>query len=421
MIKGTPRSWLRTIHLYVALVFGVLFVSAGLTGAVLAWSDELDAALNPQLLHSRVPDGAAPITPQQVEAAAARLKAAPGYGKPTMLALPEHADGVIVAWYRPAKRTETLFGTDLQRQVMLDQYSLDILGERNYGEFGLSRPLLMSTLFHVHRYLLAGEGGKTVTGIAGMLLFLTSLLGFVLWWPKMTWSSLRKALTVHGHPSSRHFHYSLHRSAGFFITPVLAFMGFSGMAMNLPDLVRPAIGAVAKLEPKDKLTNSPAADRKIVSITAAMAAAQKAVPQGRISRVTLATAKAPYELRLRQPSEVRKGDGNTRINIDAYSGEVLRLRDPLTAPSGDNFLNWLYPLHVGEAFGLPGRMLISLTGLTPLLFMVTGLVLWLGRRAMHRKAHKTAALRNEGSSRNASGTPLAQRFAESEKVKARTW
>jgi uncharacterized iron-regulated membrane protein len=386
MIKGSLRSWLRDIHLYLALLFGVLFVSAGLTGVLLAWNHELDAALNPALLHSHAAADAAPPNPEKVEAAIARLTQLPGYGKPTMLMLPDDAEDVFIAWYRPAARQKSLFGTDLQRQVMLDQYTLEVLGERNYGEFGLSRPLLMPTLFHLHRYLLAGEGGKTVTGVTGLMLFLSSLLGLALWWPKTNWTSLRKSLTVRGNLTSRQFSYSFHRAAGFFVTPVLALLGFSGMVMNLPDVVRPLIGAVSTLEPTDKLANSAAEGRKVISVTAAMASAQHALPDGRISRVTLGTVKAPYEIRMRQSAEVRKGDGNTRISIDAYNAEVLRVRNPLTAPSGDTFLNWMFPLHTGEAFGLPGRMLISFTGMMPLLFMVTGLVLWLGRRALKRKA-----------------------------------
>jgi uncharacterized iron-regulated membrane protein len=94
---------------------------------------------------------------------------------------------------------------------------------------------------------------------------------------------------------------------------------------------------------------------------------------------------------MRQPGEVRQGDGLTRVSVDAFSGAVLRVRDPLTAASGDTFFNWQFPLHTGEAFGLAGRVLVSVSGLAPLLFMVTGLVLWLGRRAMHRRALAAAA------------------------------
>ena len=334
MITGSLRSWLRDIHLYLALLFGVLFVSAGTTGVLLAWNHELDAALNPGLLQSRaVPSAAAPVTPEKVEAVLARLSQQPGYGKATNLMLPDDQHDVFVAWYRPAVRQKTLFGTDLQRQVMLDQYTLEVLGERNYGEFGLSRPLLMPTLFHLHRYLLAGEGGKWVTGVTGCMLFLTSLMGLVLWWPKANWTSIRKSLTVRGHLTSRQFNYSFHRAAGFFVTPLLAMLGFSGMVMNLPDVMRPVIGAVSTLEPNDKLANGAADGRKLISVSAAMAAAQGAVPEGRISRVTLGSAKAPYEIRMRQAAEVRKGDGNTRISVDAYSGSVLRVSPKGPDPS----------------------------------------------------------------------------------------
>jgi len=408
MIKGSLRTWVRDIHLYAALVFGALFVMSGLTGVLLAWNHELDAALNPALLQSRppagTPQGAPTVAPERVEQIVRTLTAMPGYGKPSSVMMPDDEHDVFVVWYRPAVRGKTLFGTDLQRQVMLDQFTLEILGERNYGEFGLSRPLLMPTLFHLHRYLLAGEGGKALIGISGGVLFLTSLLGLALWWPQMKWSSFWKSLTVRGHVTSRQFNYSFHRAAGFFATPLLALLGFSGLAMNLPDVVRPIVGAVAPLDAREKLANSPADGRKPISITTAMAAAQAAVPEGRISRVNIGTGKVPFELRMRQAAEVRKGDGNTRISIDSFSGEILRLRDPLKAPSGETFFNWMFPLHSGEAFGLPGRMLISFTGLTPFLFMLTGLVLWLGRRAMKRKAQQAAAI--------AAAAPLPQKVAK---------
>jgi len=392
MVTGLLRARLRDIHLYVSLVFGAIFVIAGLTGVVIAWTHELDAALNPGLLHSHGAAGKADAAPSPAEAQVAvdRLAGEAGYGKPTMLMLPYEADDVYVAWYRQPNKDKGSFDTDISRQVMLDRYTLAILGERNYGEFGLSRELLMPTLFHLHRYMFAGDVGKTVIGISGLLLTITSLLGLALWWPKHTLASLRKALTVRGAVTSRQFNYSFHRSAGFFMTPVLAVLGFTGLAMNLPDWVRPVVGAVATLEHTGKVANGPAEGRKPVNVAAALEIAQQRVPQGRLSRVSLGSAKAPYEIRLRQPGEIREGDGSTRVSVDAFSGAVLRVRDPLNAAAGDTFLNWQFPLHTGEAFGMAGRVLVSFSGLAPLAFMITGLVLWLGRRAMHRKARAAA-------------------------------
>jgi uncharacterized iron-regulated membrane protein len=118
-----------------------------------------------------------------------------------------------------------------------------------------------------------------------------------------------------------------------------------------------------------------------VGVAAAAQAALDAFPAARVSRVGLpAQAGLPYEIRLRQPGEVRQGDGNTRVTVDAATGRILRVRDPLRAPAGDRFLDWQFPLHTGEAFGNTGRAIITVAGLAPAAFMLTGLAVWWRRK-----------------------------------------
>ncbi len=201
--------------------------------------------------------------------------------------------------------------------------------------------------------------GKTVTGIAGLALLLLALCGLLLWWPRANWAAVRRALRVAHGGSWPRFQSSLHRAGGFFAAPVLLMLAFSGVYLNLPQLVLPLVGALSELAPAGKLGN---------------AAAGAAIAPG------AAMAAAPYEIRLRQPGETAAGDGATRVVLDAVSGRPLRVRDPLTAAAGERFLGWLYPLHSGQAFGAPGRVFISLFGLAPLLFFVTGLLMWRKRR-----------------------------------------
>jgi uncharacterized iron-regulated membrane protein len=47
-------------------------------------------------------------------------------------------------------------------------------------------------------------------------------------------------------------------------------------------------------------------------------------------------------------------------------------------------LEWQEPLHTGQAFGLPGRIVVSLTGLAASLGIATGLLSWLRRPARRR-------------------------------------
>ncbi|MES2069289.1 MAG: PepSY-associated TM helix domain-containing protein [Pseudomonadota bacterium] len=382
----------RKLHLWIGLLFGTVFVVLGLTGSAIAWLHELDHMLNPELLQVPPPAGqtaGAPLqlVPAQVQAISDRLNADPRYGRPSMLVLPERAGGVVVAWYRakaaPASSSSPL-ALEVARQVMLDPATLAVTGERNWGQLGLSRRLLMPTLFHLHRYLVAGEIGKTIVGVSGLVLLLTALSGIVLWWPKPNRKALRQALSVSYGGSWPRLNFRLHRAAGFFAAPVLLVLGFSGSYFNLPAWITPAVSAVASVTDVTlaaKPSNQSPASAASIAPAQAVQAALALFPQARVSRLTWpAKASMPYEVRLRQPDELRQGDGATRVSIDSGDGRVLRVLDPLRAPGGDVFLNWLFPLHSGEAFGLAGRILISCFGIMPLLFLVTGISVWWKRR-----------------------------------------
>lgn len=388
MVRGKTRFLFRQFHLYVGLCFGGIFVLSGLTGSAIVWLHELDSLLNPDLFHVSAPEvireDAVLITPVKVQKIFERLAADPQYGRPAQITLPEHASEVIIAWYRMEKSDKaSLLAAETSRQVMINPYTLQITGERNWGEIGVSRRLLMPTLFHVHRYLLAGEPGKTVIGISGLVLFITSIAGVVLWWPKHNNKALRQAFTISHRGSWSRFHYSFHRTAGFFVAPVLIVLGFSGWYFNMPKWVTPIVSSVVPVSASDIQLNRAPVRGTPITPGQAMQAAQALYPNARITRIALpGKASAPYEVRLRQPGEVRQGHGATRITFDAYNQDVLRVRDPMRAPAGDTFLNWLFPLHNGEAFGMAGRIFIFCMGIMPLLLLITGLGFWLKRKTL---------------------------------------
>jgi uncharacterized iron-regulated membrane protein len=375
------KSYARQVHLWTGLVFGCILALQGLTGAVLSWRHELDQWLNPGLLQAAAPAGthkgdAMRVSPGAAQAALDKLGADPRYGRPNMLMFPERAGEVFIAWYRPAPAPAWTQG--VTRQVMLDPATLAVTGERNWGEAGLSRPLLMPTLFHLHRYLLAGEGGKVVVAIEGAALVLAALSGIVVWWPKLAAAAIRHAFTVRYGGSWPRFSFQLHRAAGFFAAPLFLLSGFSGVQFNMPQWVAPAIRVAGPVAPAGKVVNRSDPSAARISPAQALESAQAAFPLARISRLTLpGGVKQPYEIRVRQDGEMRHGDGATRITVDAGDGNVLRVIDPLRARGGDAFTGALYPLHTGEAFGAAGRAFISFYGLMPLAFFVTGLVVWI--------------------------------------------
>lgn len=409
MISEKPRALLRKIHLYFAFSFGLIFVLLGLSGGIIAWMHEIDVWLNPLLLTLPTSSAASAhtgksLSPTHIQALVNMLSAHPRYGRPHQIQLAQHPELACIASYRLKNSEQSSafaqqFSTQITRQVMLNPYTLEVLGERRWGELGMTRPLLMSTLYHLHRYLLSGSFGKTVVGFAGLVLILLCISGLMLWWPAMRWSSMRQALTVSFRGSWPRLHYSLHRSSGFWVLPAFIVLGFSGMYFNLPQWVRPVIHHITPLTDTRAISSMPnnlaTTAHSEVALSQVIATVQARFPEARLSRIGLpAKASETYELRMRQETEVRQGDGNTRISVDAYSGEIVQIRDPLHANRGDTFLNWMFPLHTGEAFGLTGRIIISLLGLMPLLFMITGTAIWLKRQRKKTSKPRTPRRRN---------------------------
>lgn len=87
-----------------------------------------------------------------------------------------------------------------------------------------------------------------------------------------------------------------------------------------------------------------------------------------------------YAIEKRQPGEANRRRPRSKVWIDQYSGEVVAVEDPEKFTGGETFFNLMWPLHNGEAFGLPGRILWCLTGLVPLVLYITGLTVWLRKR-----------------------------------------
>jgi len=383
MVTGRLRVVIVKLHLYIGLVFGLLFVLMGLTGTVIAWRDELDAWLNPDLLVASAPVQL-PVAPATVQAVTERLTA-PGYGRPDLLMLPTSSEGVFTAWY-PVKGTDGVV-PGRSRQVMVDPVSLQIKGERIWGEPGLSREQLLPTVFHLHRYLLSGDTGKTIVGVGGMMMLLTVLLGIVAWWPRLQRRSVVNAFRISHGGSWPRFNYSLHRAGGILAAPVLATIAFSGWYLNLPKWVTPLVSSVMTVTPPAWHASAPAATgARPLDAAQIMAQAQARYPDAAVTRISFPRkAGDAFEVRLRQPGEVRRDSGATRMWLDAWTGQQLGVRDPHDAPAGDTFLNWLFPLHTGEAFRLPGRVFIAVFGLAPLTFALTGVLIWWKRRRGHQR------------------------------------
>jgi sulfite reductase (NADPH) flavoprotein alpha-component len=73
-----------------------------------------------------------------------------------------------------------------------------------------------------------------------------------------------------------------------------------------------------------------------------------------------------------------------RLYLDAVTGEATQHERYADKPLAGRLVNSIYPLHMGTYWGMPGRIVMTLSSLGLSLFAITGWMLYLGRRRTKR-------------------------------------
>ena len=357
-------AWL---HRYLGLGLALLLFVSGGTGALIAFSDELDAGLNPALLQVQPQAHAA-----NLDEIVARTRQALPQAQLAFIAFPEAPDQALEIWLR-----------DSPLRAYADPYSGAILGVRD------SHASLMGFLVDLHIHLLSGETGEAVMGWAGLASLPLLLLGVWLWWPRR--SRWKQALAVKWDAAPVRVWLDLHKVAGVLACAFLLMIAATGSALALYDVVTEPLlvrltGAGARqAAPLSSPGQQPAPLEPMLRQAAAL------FPQGRVTRISLPTRpEGAVMVRVRQPAEAHQY-GRTFVWFDQYSGRVLRTDDIFRANLATRIQSWLYPLHTGFYGGLGTRLLQVMLGLALALLAGSGVWLWLA----NRRARRIAAARRE--------------------------
>ena len=366
--RGPARARLRRLHRWLGVSAGALLIVTGLSGSLLVFRQEIDAALNPHLL--RTEPAATRVPLQQILNGVRQQYADPA---PTRVRMPRSRDATYEVW----------LGAAPERYVYADPYRGTLLGARRPTEF------LTGWLFLLHSHLLAGAVGGQVAGVGALALVLLSVTGLVIWWPRRApwraWMQRRASLTVARGVGGRRLTFDVHRAVGFYASALLFVGGLTGASLAFPKAGE-RVASWVTLSPTARAPLAPAsrAIAPMLPVDSLLLIAERAQPGGEISYLYLPSAPGqPFRVRKRLPRE-RHPNGKSFVSVDPITGQVLGVEDGTTAPRGARLYSLLYPLHIGEIGGAPTRLLASLTGLTLPLLAVTGLIQWWRRRRPDR-------------------------------------
>lgn len=365
-----------------------LLTIASLTGGLLVFRDAIDRAVNPRL---RV------VTPDtqraSIQAVIDHVEQRFPDARVSIVTLPPTASDPLIMYL--AKKPARLGGGagPLEAsEIFVDPYTGGILGQRGSGRVIISREYLIPLIVRLHYSLLLGTVGVWIMGASAVIWLLTSVVGLALAWPA-TWRGLTGwigTLSVRRGVGAYKAAYDMHRSLGVGLLPLWIVLAFTSVYLNFPSLMRSATAMVSPATAMPLPATRPA-DYPIVTPEQAMHSALASVPSARVYGFTRDFARGWYSVRLKLPGDVNVS-GNSRAFVDFSSGEVKAVRLATAATAGERFLFWQFPLHSGEAFGLPGRIVIGLAAVTLVVMCGTGFYVWLRGWTVRRRNARTATV-----------------------------
>lgn len=370
--QRTFRRHIHFVHKWLGLTMGPLFAILGLTGSLLTFYPEIDLLLNPSL---RARSPAVNLSITRIHEVLRSVE--PRRNGAWRIELPPSETSPIAArYYKPTETEHRVFAPLI---VTLDPNTFEVTSRRFWGE----EPL--TWLYDLHYTLLLGDDGRTILGACSILLFLLLASGAYLWWPNA--NSWRAAFRMKSGATWIRRVYDLHTRPGICGFPLLTLLTLTGLILVVPKWFTPALDTIS---PLTKFYDGPfQAARGALGVGAdeAVGIARKYFPDAEVRWIeTPGTGRPVWRVQLRQEREPNKRFPRTNVWIDANSGAVLAIRDPTRNGNGDTLMDWLHPLHNGEAFGIAGRLIALICGFLPALALVTGYVRWRHKVIARRKS-----------------------------------
>jgi uncharacterized iron-regulated membrane protein len=392
----TLREALARLHRWVGLAMALFLVIAGLTGSVIAFNHDLDEWLNPELF--RVETRGQAKSPLDL-AAQVQAKERDRYVSYVPLQVePGHA---LVLGLRLKPERMTGQSSDLASwEMFLDPVTGATLGERTWGVCCLERKQLMPFLYSIHYSLhIPGLWGMRVMGIIAIAWMIDCFVGFYLTLPATKtprasfWSRWKPAWQIKRDANRYRVNFDVHRAVGLWLWLMFLMLAVSGVYLALRyEVFRPALALVTAISPEpfeQPPAKVPTPNPNVTFHSIAATATQEAQRRG---------WEAPFDV-FHSPEfgmygvgfgdHHRPGLGVPYLYFDANTGLVRTEHIPGQGTAGDVFMETLFPLHSGQILGLPGRILISLSGVALVVLTVTGVVIW----AKKRKGRLATAVR----------------------------
>jgi len=409
-LPGRP-FWV-IVHRWAGLTLALFLAVAGLTGSLLPWFEELDAATAPAMQNAAPHHpGMAALDPLAVRAGLLARHPGARVDFVYLTRLPGRADRLYATWPDAKTGLERRDRPDWD-DVFLNPWTGAEQGHRRNGDVSQGIKNLMPFLYRLHYSLALGPWGLFAMGVAALVWTVDCFVGFYLTLPPGAlgkgglWRRWRPSWKVRRPTSSYKLTFDLHRAGGLWLWPILLVFALSSVSFNLPQVYRPVLGALGGQDDEALLEASalpsprwkPALDFPAAARHGAALAQQETARRGLSLRpdgrawLWYIPATGLYVYGVKSSADITPEGGGTRIAFDGNTGALRHVSVPTGAQGATTFTTWIVALHMAHVGGLAWRIAVSVIGLGVTVLSVTGVLIWLSKRsALAGRRFKAAA------------------------------
>ncbi|KKO89551.1 hypothetical protein AAW12_18050 [Sphingobacterium sp. Ag1] len=370
------KNILRKLHLYLGLLFGIIFFTVCVTGMLLSFEKELTPLLWPK--------------EQQVTVQSNRLSLAHISQKAEAI-FPDKKLFRIEIPADPSRSFRIQYGQKKTGYwyAYINPYTGALLSKGRQSDRFFQKTL------DIHRFLLVEKIGSTLTGISALAAFFLTLSGIYLWWPKNK-SMLKQRVTMKMAASLKRKIWDFHAVGGFYASLFLIIFTLTGLTWSFDWYNKQfykVLGSPQK-STKEKIgnINNQAFSDYLVLDTIYQQLNSLYPSSGNI----IITFPEKKDLAFALTKE-NFSNATLQINqafFDSKSGQLLKNNPLEKLPLAQQAQRMMKSIHMGSIFGLPSKIIVFLAVTLATSLPITGIWIWLNKRRKKKpsKSQKKKAI-----------------------------
>lgn len=371
------KNIFRNLHLYLSLAAGVFIMIACVTGSIMVFEEDIEHTLHCERYFIEKQNTQLPldklITAAEKNIPNSKASAIKIYQDSLRTAEINLSIESKIEAKEKGKSTLTAF---------LNPYNGKIIAVYNKRESFFFKVEML------HRFLLGKKGGigQYVMGYSAFFFLFILVSGIILWWPK-TKSALSQRLKIKWDGNGKRLLRDLHTVTGFYTSIFLLVMVITGLVMSFKWVNNGLfVITTSKIEtpkpPQSVLINQPTVSTEKVN----------QLVKNNFKKADFYTVKIPKDaLDIFTVLILEKGNKPNQLNtyyMDQYHGNMLGQLRFSEKNLGQRIRSYIKPIHTGELFGMPSKILSFIICLLTLTFPVTGVMMWLNRLKKRKADYK---------------------------------